>query len=1693
MTFDGDRKVVMCDYESEEGEDGNGASPSFDTSHIVHPGHPLIWHAKGIIAEYWSKMPFHEKHMSAHLMRLHTYWMPLLLDVDPMHDTFKWALRCGVLNPSDPTHVSKNTLTKLEALESVLYSLEEAWCTKEKIFHLLFISIRFREHLPEALDDAELFLGIGTDPRLSFQGDKRVRYAILSYMFVEFVRFMADVVCDASREKFWSLLNPNEHAVVESESLKNGGNLLFQEEKYQQAVVEYSKAIKKNPQNHIAFSNRALCYTRSQQFLEAACDAKRAILIEPLWVKGHYRYCEALFLLGEVVWASNSNRYAQALLGCKPDGLKDLVQQSERFKAALQESTGCSKAESPKKKKSTVDKPKKKQKPTKAEDTNKSKPVEAQQLPRKGNTTTDNNDKCNDACKAATGTMSKMNQAVHDKTASTKEPLKTPKKKPTANKDHAHVTPDRNQLPGELMRHVMTSAHSYLIREYYYKADTFFTRALDLLDSFTADEKKKLGFSALDMQLVLYGRVSALTEIGKPQELSEARKLLKKIQSYEERLFQCLVHYAYGRIDLKEKRFATALEHFQDSLQMLRNQITPGKLTWPQTDQIVKETETDCFKELLEKSINCCKFPPRPDGTCRFNGCLGPSKNIYITEPYFKGFVEFKCSQKCLIQYHNACWKACKPSFFDKSPKPCLTPDCSGTIDSIKYIDATGLEKQIVAAGRRAESPRKPKVNQKSPACVKKSKEKNQCKSENSKNNNKQQISENNDKQQMSENKTTAVSDDISQEKNNSAAPTQQNAWLLYQDRILVQVSQMMQLLRQEKALAASDVSACLKPWLELDSARGNQLAAKMLNWEQERLETLDQAAELLLQRKNRVWARIFIHLLSNTSNINAELGRWAGRLDDADLKAAKSFVERNAEPLDNVDLAPLVTFAPFKEIISEYCTQDANLFPRNLTKRIKEAPPHQMRLLIWTLEEHKDIYISFNILLDEYFVNMIGGHFSVLKKSGNPNSFPADDKGRGQKKKKEAKILQKIFGSENDAADEWAREDPIFFLDPNEPFSIPVHLRAQVADFEERYNGAGHARHYSQVLDDNPDPAVENLYDYFAQIFDEHGPLPPDDPLLHGEMANFPPEAQVKIRQAGGFMRFLLESTRFVNIGGRVGLTKHAVALWQATRPPSPRIVSPGPNITLGAGKDPSDGSDHDNLSPDDFRSLDLYTCEVDESWELCSYGSNSSSTPPEVDVKKHAETQAYQGVKKCVAVNTEPLRPYEDIQGGINKRVKIIQRLQGEMSKMEEDRKALDLEHKETVASLEKDIQEISTNINITDKEMSMFQQKLEEEVKKDQKEKKANQETLKALKMETAKLVEERDRLAKQIRSNQASKDDKFNKLLELSHQAAAERMSLEDEINRCKKSIAAATRRSLSAQLSKLESSRDQRMYGLHARLADAKTLLAKLDEHVPWYPSLDANRHDVRAKVQELEQKIAAAEILYKQQVEQVKSGQRVQDVLSRDRANLRVSPLSSDLDALSIVDTPPVPAAAALAAQAAENPARLAQAGNTMFEKAVDSLGAIFPDYTRSDFMKFFKDLRSANGGTLGRWSLQEVVGGVSQLILDQKEAVASGAKSKTTRLGDAATPPLVDPPSVWQKSVSQTPVSSSPLNLEDDCIICQEEMSPPDCLVLECRHTFHKECITSWLKEKTTCPTCRKDTMFSDFPLLPGRRRQAP
>src|SRR5690606_9064480 len=45
---------------------------------------------------------------------------------------------------------------------------------------------------------------------------------------------------------------------------------------------------------------------------------------------------------------------------------------------------------------------------------------------------------------------------------------------------------------------------------------------------------------------------------------------------------------------------------------------------------------------------------------------------------------------------------------------------------------------------------------------------------------------------------------------------------------------------------------------------------------------------------------------------------------------------------------------------------------------------------------------------------------------------------------------------------------------------------------------------------------------------------------------------------------------------------------------------------------------------------------------------------------------------------------------------------------------------------------------------------------------------------------------------------------------------------------------------------------------------------------------------------------------------------------------------------------------------------------------------------------------------------------------------------------------------------------------MSDICGICREELIS-NIKVLECKHSFHEECINSWIERYPSCPFCRK------------------
>ncbi|XP_033954700.1 E3 ubiquitin-protein ligase TTC3 [Pseudochaenichthys georgianus] len=1734
----------MSDSDSEIGEEWEAIHNRTPVKLLTRNDTVVALRPQEIVFDKWSQIPLETRRQAGERMRICAFWLPLLLQRDEPSNPSCWAYQIDLIS-SDTDDLDMKHLQKIETLEAILRALEKGTVKRDQTKHVIWISNMFNLRTPEALKDAMCWLERTGEPgirhRVMSLGHPQICFTALHVIFTEFAKYIQKMGSDSEKTMKELNVRPAEYLIEKSEEMKKKGNENFKNMQFEEAVKYYSKAIKLYPDNHFIYGNRALCYIRCKKYLKAVTDGKRATLIKPLWVKGHFRFCEALFFLGEGKKAIEANVLARGLCKDNRDGIKDLEDQHEKFLLEMPEPKVVPSKKNQSKKAQTLE-----PRPLSVNSVHKNDPPPKSKTPVvKPEKQQVKNEK----------TVPSEGSTKNSKPSKSEPPTKngkgdsgTPTKKKPKNRSPPEV---KKQNEGDSktgackeLKVMVQDAHSALTDLRCRNAEQAFRKALNILDTSTA---KEVGLSTLDVLLLLYGHAAALTEIGQPEELGEAQKLLVKIKSFEERTFQCLVYYATGRVFLKENRFAVALEQFSDSLQTVKNKITPGKLTWPLTNEIVKETQPDYFKAMLEQAIELCTFPPPPDAICRLEICLCPMKaEIYLTDPDFKGYIRISCCQSCIIEYHIACWKALKTSSFsDRNEKDflqelCFTSDCLGKICSIVIFGTTGLPKcTFKAAITKPSTPKKLKVNQKCTS-LRKMKAKDEHK-----------LKRRQHKQSFIEKQT--INEEILLQKEDSTTQIEQKAWLLYRDRVLLQISQNLELLREEPGLQASALTQSLKPWLELDSSRGNQIAERILNWKP--METLGLVVELLLERKNRVWARILIQLLSSCRDINPKLHNWASHLNDAGLNAAKSFIDRHAGHLETLDLAFLLGFGPMQDSIIEEFDIGPDLFSTiglTETEYLKQAPHDNMRLFIWTLEEHRDQFLSCHAILDEYF-DMMDGHCSVLKKSDeNQNNSPL--KSRARKKKKGANgVIVWSGNSSQTQREEWDQDffedDTLSFLHPSDPFSVPSHLREQVATFEDQYNTTRHRGHYKNILDNNPDPTKESLYDYFAQILEEHGPLVAEDPLLVGELDNFPVVAKDKIQEVGGFEVFLLESLRFIKMGRCIGLAKHAVTLQQAGHGASlddldditdPDIEYPCPGLDEGSfSAFPSDKNGYSHAQnvypilpnpyafaplphapafvgvnnsfyawsngddekqdpyfiPDDDGALDLFRSAGDR-----GVSETSSVSSDESVLKKHAAVQTCNETVRSVAVNTEIHEPFESCPGDINKKQHSGRMLEQSMKEMSKDCDKVNLTHKEDLAVLEEEVQQITTNIQVTIQELGMFQQKLEEEVKKDQKEKRANQEGLKALKVETEDLVTQHRSFTQIIREKKNSFDNKLNDFLELSNQSAAEKMSLEDEIKRCQVSLTSATRRSHSAQVLVVESSRDQGMCVLYRDLTNAKALLSKLDEAAHRYPTPDVEltRNSCRVNIQDVEKKISSAEAQYQEQLDQVKNGRRVSELIPiavSNQPNPPAAPVS--VAARQSAATPPPSASHSLpsysqpsaAAPHKPPPRTMESAHSTVFEKAMERLVSMFPDYKRPELMRFVQDLRFSSGSSLNNMALQDMVGGVTQLILDHQEKL-NAAKLNAKGCGS----PAQCAAPVWQPMGHPRVKHSDALNVEDPCIICHEDMSPDDICVLECRHSFHDKCIRSWLKEQSTCPTCRDHALMpDDFPELSGRRRQAP
>ena len=76
-----------------------------------------------------------------------------------------------------------------------------------------------------------------------------------------------------------------------AEALKKEGNQLFVSGKVAEAVAKYDAALAVCPKDtkHLVYSNRSLALTKLGRHAEAVHDARRAVGLQPKWIKGFYR------------------------------------------------------------------------------------------------------------------------------------------------------------------------------------------------------------------------------------------------------------------------------------------------------------------------------------------------------------------------------------------------------------------------------------------------------------------------------------------------------------------------------------------------------------------------------------------------------------------------------------------------------------------------------------------------------------------------------------------------------------------------------------------------------------------------------------------------------------------------------------------------------------------------------------------------------------------------------------------------------------------------------------------------------------------------------------------------------------------------------------------------------------------------------------------------------------------------------------------------------------------------------------------------------------------------------------------------------------------------------------------------------------------------------------------------------------
>ena len=87
---------------------------------------------------------------------------------------------------------------------------------------------------------------------------------------------------------------------LEAEKLKNKGNDAFKKKSFQEAINYYSEAVDTLPNEPAYYTNRAIAYLKIDNFDLAMNDCKKALEINPQFVKAYNRMVKCQIVVGDL-------------------------------------------------------------------------------------------------------------------------------------------------------------------------------------------------------------------------------------------------------------------------------------------------------------------------------------------------------------------------------------------------------------------------------------------------------------------------------------------------------------------------------------------------------------------------------------------------------------------------------------------------------------------------------------------------------------------------------------------------------------------------------------------------------------------------------------------------------------------------------------------------------------------------------------------------------------------------------------------------------------------------------------------------------------------------------------------------------------------------------------------------------------------------------------------------------------------------------------------------------------------------------------------------------------------------------------------------------------------------------------------------------------------------------------------------